>query len=185
MATSAMRGLAESGALRDGDAHHAGLVIGDAALHDWLARSSPIEMVPVTRSHDRAGLARLPAFTAINSALEVDLFGQANLEWRAGKQMSGVGGAPDFVQAALASPGGRSITALPATAGGGAVSRIVARLDAPTISIPRGDIDTVVTEYGVAELRELSIGERARALIEIAAPAHRDMLRAQWRAMQQ
>ncbi|WP_260581961.1 acetyl-CoA hydrolase/transferase C-terminal domain-containing protein [Sphingopyxis sp. PET50] len=180
MVTPPLRSLAEAGALRDSGRHRAGIALGDPAFYAWLAEAGMVEMVPVTQSHDSAALARLDAFTAINSALEVDLFGQVNLEWRGRAAVSGVGGAPDFARAAVQSPGGRAITALRATAGKGAISRIVPRLDAPTVSIPRSDVDTIVTEYGIAELRGRSAGERAAALIAVAAPAHRDALERAW-----
>jgi acyl-CoA hydrolase len=113
----------------------------------------------------------------------VDLFGQANIEWRSGRLVSGLGGAPDFARAARASPGGRAILALPATAAGGSVSRIVARLDAPAVSLARDDADLVVTEHGVADLRGAAMEARAEALIAIAAPEHRDRLAEAWAAL--
>ena len=94
--------------------------------------------------------------------------------------VSGVGGAPDFIRAASRSPGGRSIIAVPASAGGGKISRIVPRLTSPTSSISRNDIDTVVTEFGVAELADRSLDARAEALIAIAHPDHRADLQAAW-----
>ena len=113
----------------------------------------------------------------------MDLFGQANVEWRGGRLISGLGGAPDFARAARRSPGGRGILALPATVAGGALSRIVPRLASPTVSIPRDDTDLVITEHGVADLRGNSLEERAEALIAIAAPAHRGELAEAWANM--
>jgi acyl-CoA hydrolase len=117
---------------------------------------------------------------ALNSALEVDLFGQANLEWRSGRLASGLGGAPDFAAAARRSEGGRAVLALPSTAKGRTLSRIVARLDAPTVSIPRDDTDLVITEHGVADLRGTGLDERAEALIAVADPGHRAHLAEAW-----
>jgi acyl-CoA hydrolase len=97
--------------------------------------------------------------------------------------VSGVGGAPDFASAALASPGGRSITMLPATARKGTISRIVTQLDTPTVSLPRNLADVVISEHGVAMLRDASLDERAEALIAIADPAFRDQLGIEWRAL--
>jgi acyl-CoA hydrolase len=128
-------------------------------------------------------LADVPRLTSVNGALEVDLFGQVNVEWQGNKLSSGVGGGADFMRAAASSPGGRSIIALPATAKGGALSRIVCRLDKPSIGIARSDIDTVVTEFGVAELRNRSLDARAEALIGIAAPGFRDQLANDWARM--
>lgn len=175
--------LAGSGAL-DGDAaHRAGVAYGSSALYDALAKLDLVEFAGVNETHDACLLGRLERFTAINSALEIDLFGQANLEWQGGRPMSGVGGAPDFARAAARSNGGRFIVALPATAKGGSISRIVARLGGPAASIARTDIDTVVTEYGAAPLRHMPPDARAEALIGIAAPEWRDGLAEQWRCI--
>ena len=87
-----------------------------------------------------------------------------------------IGGQLDFVRGANASPGGRAIIALPATASDG-TSRIVARVE--TVTTPRADVDAIVTEWGVAELRGCGLAERARRMIAIAAPEHRDVLSAQ------
>ena len=138
------------------DGHVAGVAFGDAALYAALDRSSRVRFADVHATHG-PGLDGVEGLVAINSALEVDLLGQANLEWLNGRLVSGVGGAPDFTRAAQLSPGGRSILALPATARGGGLSRIVPRLTSPGVSIPRNAIDTVVTEYGAADLKALSI----------------------------
>ena len=112
--------------------------------------------------------------------LAVDLSGQANAEMLSGRQVSGTGGLLDFVRGARLSKGGRSILALPSTAGGRS-SRIVPRLgEDDVISCPRADADIVVTEHGVAYLRDKSIDERAEALIAIADPAFRRDLAAEW-----
>ncbi len=147
-------------------------------LHAWATASLRVRRRHVT--HGAASLLGTEKLFAINSALEVDLFGQANVEWRGGRLVSGLGGAPDFARAARRSPGGRAILALPATAARGDLSRIVARLQVPTVSIPRDDTDLVVTEYGVADLRGGTLDGRAEALIAIAAPEHRARLAAEW-----
>jgi acyl-CoA hydrolase len=100
-----------------------------------------------------------------------------------GRQVSGTGGLVDFVRGARLSRGGRSILALPSTASRGKTSRIVVRLgDTDVVSCPRADADIVVTEHGIAHLRDKSIDERAEALIAIADPAFRDQLADQWDA---
>ena len=81
----------------------------------------------------------------------------------------------DFLRAAANSDGGRSIIALPSTAAGGNLSRIVSRLSGPVTS-PRADVDCVVTEWGVAHLRDLSLRERVKAMVAIAHPDHRERL---------
>jgi len=181
MVTQGYRVLDEAGAL-DPDADHVtGLALGSADFTRWAAGRFTFSDATVT--HGAAVLAATPRLHALNSALEVDLFGQANLEWRGGRLASGLGGAPDFAAAARRSPGGRAVLALPSTARGGTLSRIVARLEAPTVSIPRDDTDLVITEHGVADLRGTSLDERAEALIAVAAPEHRAGLAAAWEAM--
>jgi acetyl-CoA hydrolase len=101
--------------------------------------------------------------------------GQVNSEVAGGRYLGGIGGAVDFIRPALRASGGRSVVALPATASGG-VSRVVATVERVTVA--RSDVDVVVTEHGTAELRGLTEGERAARLIELAAPEHREGLRA-------
>jgi len=173
--------LWDAGAFAPGAAHQTGVALGDAGFYDWLKRTPQIRFASVRATHDVAALGALPRFTAINSALEIDLFGQVNLEWRGNELMGGVGGAPDFGAAAQRSAGGRSIIALPSLAGG--ASRIVSKLSGRTASLPRALSDTIVTEHGVAELRGKSLDARAEALIAIAAPAAREALERAWRAL--
>ena len=94
-----------------------------------------------------------------------------------------MGGLTAFVAGALLSPGGRAIIALPAATDDGRYSRIVAKLSTGFTALPRHTADYVVTEHGVAALRGLSLQARARALIDIAAPAFRDSLAQQWAEM--
>jgi len=183
MVADGLIALAQAGALRRGGDHVTGVALGSAALHEFLVEQDVVRFATVRETHDAAAIALRSAFTAINSALEVDLFGQANLEWQSGRQVSGVGGAPDFARGAMRSKGGRSIIALPATAKGGQVSRIVGSIAAPTVSLARSDVDTVVTEHGAAELRYKSQDERAEALIAIAAPEWRERLASAWAAI--
>jgi acyl-CoA hydrolase len=120
-------------------------------------------------------LSRINRLVAINSALEVGLDGAVNSETLNGVAVGAIGGQLDFVRGANASPGGRAIIALPATASDGC-SRIVAAVE--TVTTPRADVDAIVTEWGVAELRGQDIAERARRMIAIAAPEHREGLSA-------
>jgi acyl-CoA hydrolase len=116
---------------------------------------------------------------AINSALEVDLSGQINAEALGSRQISGAGGISDFLRGAALSPGGRPIVALAATAKAGTISRIVPLLAPGTpVTISRNDVGIVVTEYGIADLRDKSLAARADALIAIAAPQHQANLEA-------
>jgi acyl-CoA hydrolase len=182
MISDEVRMLDESGTLAD-CGHQTGVALGSLQFYRWLAETDRVEFATTVETHDVLALAKRKHFTAINSAIEVDLFGQANLEWQSGRLSSGVGGAPDFTRGAALSQGGRSLILLPSTAKGGAVSRIVARIDAPTVSVPRSEIDVVVTEFGTAELRNKSQDERAAALIGIAAPEWREKLALDWHGL--
>jgi acyl-CoA hydrolase len=157
-----------------------GIAVGSAALYERLARAQNVRFRPVIETHSLAVLAAIPRFTAINSLIEIDLFGQANAEFMAGRQVSGLGGLVDFLRGAGLSPGGRGITALASTAKGGAVTRIVPRLSPDATSIARTDLDIVVTEHGAARLKGRDIDGRAEALIGIADPAHRARLAEDW-----
>ena len=96
--------------------------------------------------------------------------------------MAGIGGQFDFVEGAYWAPGGRSVIALPSTGHGGERSRLVARLPAGAkVTTPRYLTDCVVTEFGRAELRGLSVEQRARALLGLAHPRFRESLERQWR----
>ncbi|MFZ5653757.1 MAG: acetyl-CoA hydrolase/transferase family protein [Pseudomonadota bacterium] len=160
-----------------------GFVTGDADTLDWAQRTPELQLRPVNYTHDQGVLAGIDNFVAINSAVEVDLFGQINAEMIGGRQHSGTGGGLDFIRGALRARGGRSIIALPATAAGGTVSRIVPALAQGTVATaPRTDADLFITEYGAAAVRHLDTRARAEALIGIAAPRFRDWLRAAWRA---
>ncbi|MDA9282777.1 4-hydroxybutyrate CoA-transferase, partial [Pseudomonadales bacterium] len=119
---------------------------------------------------------QLDQFVSINSAVEVDLFGQVNAEVAGGRQISGTGGSVDFMRAAKASKGGRSIVAMTATARGGSVSRIVPKVD--MVTALRTDVDIVVTEFGVAHLKTLNHRDRVKAMIALAAPDFRAELSA-------
>jgi acyl-CoA hydrolase len=160
--------------------HVAGVAYGDSALLKCLDGSAIVRFGDVRTTHGAASLARVTGLVSINSALEVDLFGQANLEWQSGRLISGVGGAPDFNLAARRSVGDRAVLALPSTAKGGTISRITARLSSPTASLGRAEVDVVVTEHGVAPLAGRSLDERAEALLAITAPQHRRALEVAW-----
>lgn len=151
----------------------AGLLAGGPALRRWAHHNPRLQMRSTSYTHDSAVLARIERFTAINSALEVDLTGQVNAESVGGLYVGAIGGALDFARAAAQSRGGLPITALPATAG--ARSRIVATLGGP-VTVPRSDAGIIVTEHGVADLRGLSLAQRIEKMISIAAPAHRTAL---------
>lgn len=161
---------------RDAGRHIVGAFAGDRALYE-LAADARFLVCPAQHTHNARVIAEIDNFVSINSALEVDLYGQVNGESLDGRQVSGVGGALDFVRGAALSRGGRSIIALPSTARDGR-SRILPRLAAGTpVTIPRADIGIVVTEFGVADLTGKTARERERLLVDIAHPDHRDELR--------
>ncbi|MCO5161315.1 MAG: 4-hydroxybutyrate CoA-transferase [Mesorhizobium sp.] len=169
--------LLRSGSLRADDPITAGVAIGTRALYD--AVSDPrFAFRPPSHTHDVATLAQIERLVAINSAIEVDLDGQAHSEMTPTGFMSGPGGASDFAAGARGKDGLR-IVVLPSTAAKGAVSRIVPTREATgPVSLGRFDIDVVVTEHGAADLRGKSHKARRAALIAIADPAHRDRLAA-------
>jgi len=156
---------------------------GSRAAYRFAHMNKSIEVRHSRFTHSAACLALLSRFHAINGALEVDLSGQANCEMLQGRQRGGIGGLLDFARAARACPGGRGITVLPAEGGRSKASRIVAHLGGRPATLGRADVDTVVTEYGTAELRGVPMQERARRLIAIAAPECRDELARQYREL--
>ncbi|WP_194841244.1 acetyl-CoA hydrolase/transferase family protein [Salinibacillus xinjiangensis] len=150
-------------------------MLGTEELYHFSHQNSAIELHPVTHTHN-IWLARdLDHFISINSAMEVDLTGQVNAESLDGDQISAVGGQLDFTRMARLSKEGKAILALPSTSKG--KSNIVPQLSASVpISIPRSEVDIVVTEYGSVQLRHESILERAKKLISIAHPDYRTQL---------
>lgn len=160
-----------------------GVAVGTKRLYDRLTKEPRVTFLPVSETHFVHKLAAIPRFTAVNSVIEVDLFGQANAEFIGGRQVSGTGGLTDFLRGARASDGGVGITALLSTAQGGAVSRIVPRLPQVATSVTRADMDWVVTEHGAVRLFGRDLDGRAEALISIADPTHRDTLANAWDEM--
>lgn len=132
-----------------------------------------LELVNVSQSHDLGVLCRIKRFVAVNTAIEIGLDGSVNVETAGGRVVAGPGGHPDFALGAVASPGGLSIVAATSTAGG----RSTIVKTPVVVSTPRSDVDVVVTEYGVADLRDCTDAERASRLVSIAHPEHRKALR--------
>jgi acyl-CoA hydrolase len=152
-----------------------GSLIGTRRLHEFAHRNREIRMCDTSYTHDATVLARLDKLVTVNSALEVDLTGQVNAEQTGDSYLGGTGGQVDFVRAGARSPGGHAIIALPATAKGGTVSRITARLSGP-VTTARSEVDVIVTEFGAAELKGQPLAERARRLTAIAHPGFREEL---------
>lgn len=179
--TPLLRLVEASGIAEVGNAITAGVALGSDALYRFVRDDPRVRFAPVGLTHDIATLRAIRRFVAINSVIEVDLLGQANAETIGGRRVGAVGGLIDVMRGARASPGGRAIVALPATAKCGTVSKIVASFPAGTpLGIARSDMDVVVTEHGVAELRNKSIDQRAAALVAVAAPQFRDELARAW-----
>ena len=158
------------------------LLMGTRRLYDFVDDNAMVEMRSVDFTNDTQVIRSFSTMTAINSAIEVDLTGQVVADSIGSRIYSGVGGQMDFIRGAALARDGRAIIALPSTAAAGTVSRI-----APTLGIgagvvtTRAHVQTVVTEFGVAELFGRSLRERAAALIGIAHPDHRVRLRAEAR----
>jgi ribosomal protein S18 acetylase RimI-like enzyme len=151
--------------------------MGRRATYEYLHENPAVEFRPIDYTNNPLVIAKQRYMTAINSALAIDLTGQASAESLGESFYSGVGGQVDFMRGAVLAPGGRTILALPSVAQGGAVSRIVPSLDrGATITLTRGDIHYVVTEYGIAYLHGKTIRERAMELISIAHPRFRPWL---------
>ena len=154
--------------------------LGSTRLHRFMDRNPALEIHPVDFTNDPAIAARNDNLVAINASLQVDLLGQCGSESLGHAPYSGTGGQSDFVRAANRSRGGKAIIVLPSTAVGGSVSRIVPSLSAGThVSTSKNDVDYVVTEHGVAQLRGKSARQRAAELIAIAHPDFRAELRAE------
>ncbi|MEO6800720.1 MAG: acetyl-CoA hydrolase/transferase C-terminal domain-containing protein [Rhodanobacter sp.] len=178
MVSDGLLALIEANALADdGDAVVAGVAIGTEALYSVVAER--VHFRDVSHTHDVGVLRAIPGMTAINSALSVDLLGQVNGDYLGGRQLSGVGGLPDFLRGARQAPGGRGIIALPASTPSGE-SRIVPMLPSGPVSLARIDADCIVSDYGIADLRYLDVRERAGAIIAIADPVHRESLERSW-----
>jgi acyl-CoA hydrolase len=153
-------------------------VIGTDRLYDFVNDNPFVEFHPCDRTNDTAAIRRNDHAVAINSALEIDLSGQVCADSIGFRIYSGIGGQMDFVRGSALSRGGKPIIALPSTAAGGTVSRIVAGLKPGAgVVTTRGHVHWVVTEHGAVNLFGLSLRQRAEALISIAHPDFRAGLR--------
>ena len=158
--------------------HVLGMALGSETMLDWLAHSKKASAVifrGANYTHEATVICQLDNFVSINSAIEVDLMGQVNAEVAGGQQVSGTGGCVDFMRATKMSRGGRAIVAMSSTARRGSLSRIVPRVD--IVTALRTDVDIVVTEFGVAALKDAPLAARRERLIAIAHPDFRDELR--------
>lgn len=157
----------------------ASFVLGTKRLYEYVDNNPLFSFHPTEYVNDPSVIRQQHKMVAVNTALEVDLTGQVCADSIGSKFFSGVGGQVDFNRGAAKSHGGKAIIALPSTAKGGTVSRIMTHLSAGAgVVTTRAGVHYVVTEYGVAYLHGKSIQERALALISIAHPKFRaDLLR--------
>lgn len=153
-----------------------GFVMGSKRLYDFIDDNPMVAMLDISFVNDTAVIRRNPKVTAINSAVEVDYTGQVCADSIGTYHVSGVGGQMDFIRGAALSEGGKPIIALPSTTSKG-ISRIVPFLkQGAGVVTTRAHVHYVVTEYGVANLYGMNLHQRAKAMIEIAHPDHREEL---------
>ena len=154
-----------------------GFVFGTEKLFHFLDHNPAVEMHPIEYVNNPSVIAQNDNMVSVNSCLQVDLQGQVVSDTIGLTQFSGVGGQVDFVRGATMSKGGRSIIAMPSTAKGGTVSRIVPVItEYSAVTTTRNDVNYIVTEYGIAQLKGKTMKDRARALIMIAHPNFREAL---------
>ena len=152
-------------------------LMGSKKLYDFVNNNPTVEMYPVDYVNDPAVIMKNDNIVSINSCVQVDLMGQVCSESVGLTQISGVGGQVDFVRGVTMAKNGKSIIAMPSTAGKGKFSKIVPLLDeGAAVTTSRNDVDYIVTEYGIAALKGRTLRERAKALIQIAHPDFREGL---------
>jgi 4-hydroxybutyrate CoA-transferase len=181
--TDAVRPLIESGVIDNSTKReHAGKCIttmagGTADFYRYLDGHPLFEFHPCNHTHAQATLSRIEGLCCINSVLQVDLNGNANAQTMGGRLIATPGGLLDFAQGASRAPRGKSIIALRSANRDATVSNIVAAFDPNTPrSLTAGDLDYIVTEYGVAAVRGVSPAQLKRNLGAIAHPNFRDLL---------
>lgn len=155
----------------------AAFCMGRRETYEYIHDNPAIEFRTIDYTNNPLVIAQHHRLTAINTALEIDLTGQATAESIGKLFYSGVGGQADFMRGAVLSPSGKTILALPSTAEQGTISRIVPFLkEGAGVTLHRGDIQYVVTEYGIAYLQGKNVRERAMELISISHPRFRPWL---------
>ncbi len=155
----------------------ASFCMGTRPTYDFIADNPSIEFRRIDYTNDPLVISRNENMVAINGALSVDLTGQSSAESIGHEFYSGIGGQADFMRGAVLAPGGRTVLVLPSTTGDGEKSRIVPfLLEGTGVTLTRGDIHYVVTEYGIAYLHGKNVRQRAMELIAIAHPRFREWL---------
>ena len=151
-------------------------LLGTRRLYDFVDDNPQVVMVDVAYVNDTAVIRRNPKVTAINSAIEIDLTGQVAADSIGTRQYSGVGGQMGFMRGAALSPGGKPIIALPSRTSRGEPRIVPVLRTGAGVVTTRAHVHWVVTEHGAAHLYGRNLRQRARALIGIADPAHREAL---------
>ncbi len=147
---------------------------GTRRLFDFVHDNPLVAFYPCDWTNDTSVIRKNPKVVAINSAIQIDLTGQVCADSIGHRIFSGIGGQMDFIRGAALSRGGKPIIALPSTAAGGKISRLVVQLNAGAgVVTTRGHVHWVVTEYGAVNLHGRSLRERGEALISIAHPDFR------------
>ena len=178
MVSDGLLALSRAGALDPAATMTTSFLFGSQELYDWVDGNPAVRVVRTETTNDPALIAKQPRMTSINTALQVDLFAQANATRRPdrpGRVYSGFGGQTDFIVGALHSPGGRAVIALPSVHPRAKVSTVVPLLQAPATSFQHSHI---ISEQGVATVWGSDQGAQGRQLVEhVAHPSVRDGLR--------
>lgn len=152
--------------------------VGSQKLYDFVNDNPLVHFKEAAYTNDTAIIRKNPKVTAINSAIEIDLTGQVCADTIGKYQYSGVGGQMDFMRGASLSEGGKAIIAMPSVTNKG-ISKIVPVLkEGAGVTTTRAHVHYIATEYGIVNLYGKNLKQRAKALISIAHPDHRDMLEA-------
>jgi acyl-CoA hydrolase len=153
-----------------------GFMVGTRKLYDFVHDNPSIRVMDISYVNDATNIRKNPRATAINSAIEIDLTGQVCADSIGTYQFSGIGGQMDFMRGASLSENGKPIIAMPSVTSKG-ISRIVPFLkEGAGVVTTRGHVHWVVTEFGIVDLFGKNLKQRAKALISIAHPDHREEL---------
>lgn len=164
----------------------AAFAMGTRRLYDFMDDNPSVYMAPISYVNDPRVICKHNKVISINSCVQVDFFGQVCSESVGKKQISGVGGQVDFVRGATMSPGGKSIIACTSTSAGGKISKIIPFLnEGAAVTTSRNDVNYIVTEYGIAQLKGKTLKQRSRELINIAHPDFRDQLKDEFEKLYQ
>lgn len=157
-----------------------GFAFGTKALYDFIDDNPAVVQLDIGYINNPRNIARNPKVAAINSAVEIDLTGQVCADSVGSRVISGVGGQMDFIRGASLSPGGKPIIALQSTTRSGESKLVPVLKSGAGVVTTRAHVHYVVTEFGVADLYGKTLSERAKAMIAIAHPNHRETLDRAW-----